>query len=41
MNGIEMSSIKLTNPAEHATITVWGSSSCTLAILAIGGGGSE
>ena len=34
-------SLKLTNPAKDVTITVWGSPSCTLRILAIGGGGGE
>ena len=35
-------SLKLTNPDEDVNITVWGSpNSCTLRILAVGGGGGE
>ena len=39
-NGAEMESIKITSTNE-TTISVWGSSSCLLRILAVGAGGSE
>ena len=39
-NGAEMESIKITSTNE-TTISVWGSSSCLLRILAVGAGGGE
>ena len=40
MNGRLRTSIKITSTST-TTITVWGSSSCTLRILAVGGGGGQ
>ena len=40
VNGAERTSIKITSTST-TTITVWGSSNCSIRILAIGGGGSE
>ena len=41
VNGERRTSIQVTSTTEDVPITVWGSSSCTLRILAIGGGGGE
>ena len=42
MNGVVRTSIQLTDTSAYTiTFTVWGSSNCTVRILAIGGGGSE
>ena len=41
INGVVHNSTMITSTTEAVTITVRGSSSCTLRILAVGGGGSE
>ena len=41
MNGEVKTSFQLTDPEEDIPITVWGSNSCSIRILAIGGGGGE
>ena len=40
VNGAERTSIKITSTST-TTITVWGSSNCSIRILAVGGGGGE
>ena len=40
VNGAVRTSIQITSTST-TTITVWGSSNCTIRILAVGGGGSE
>ena len=41
MNGEVKTSLQLADPEEDIPITVWGSNSCSIRILAIGGGGGE
>ena len=41
VNGEVKTSLQLTDPEEDIPITVWGSNSCSIRILAIGGGGGE